>query len=135
VTVPAGITVAPAPRAAGLPRPARGPATVTPQRALGVASPAVSGPRILTIATAPKVVHDGDVVRWVVRTSPDVIDVSAHVLAYSFALQRRAPGSFALAFTVPKGVPFFFHRTYNLSVVARNAAGATASTVVGIPFQ
>lgn len=103
-----------------------------PQR---LSSPGASGPHIITIATAPKVVHEGDVVRWSVRTSPDVVDVSAHVLAYSFALQRRAPGSFALAFTVPKGVPFFFHRTYDLSVVARNAAGARATTVIGIPFQ
>lgn len=79
--------------------------------------------------------HDGDVVRWTVRTSKDVVDVSAHVMAYSFPLQRRAPGSFALAFTVPKGVPFFFHRTYDLDVVARTAAGATATTKVGIAFQ
>lgn len=120
LTVPVGITVRPAPSGA------------TPS---GVSSPSASAPHILTIATAPKVVHEGDVVRWTVRTSPDVVAVSAHVLAYSFALQRRAPGSFSLAFTVPKGVPFFFHRTYDLNVVARNAAGATATTVIGIPFQ
>jgi len=135
VTVPAGVTVAPAPTAAGSARSAHGSAPPAAQQPVGVASPSVRGPRILTIATTPKVVHEGDVVRWAVRTSPDVVDVSAHVLTYSFALQRRAPGSFALAFTVPKGVPFFFHRTYDLNVVARNAAGVTASTVVGVPFR
>ncbi len=73
--------------------------------------------------------------QWTVRTSPDVVNVSAHALAYAFALQRRAPGSFGLAFTVPKGVPFFFHRSYQLDVIARSASGATATTTVNIPFQ
>ncbi len=97
--------------------------------------PGAIAPRILSIATSPAVVHDGDVVRWTVRTSPDVVGVSAHVLAYSFALQRRRAGSFALSFSIPRGVPFFFHRTYDLDVVARTAAGATATRTIGVIFR
>ncbi len=120
--VTAAATAAPTPTAAPTALPA------TP-------SPAPIGPRFVSVSATPSVVHDGDTVRWDVRTTSDVVAVSAHVATYGFALQRSGPGHFTLGFQIPKGVPFFFHRTYNLDVVARDRAGATANTTIALEFQ
>jgi hypothetical protein len=80
-------------------------------------------------------VHDGQRVVWDVRTSPDVVSVTANVSAYSLPLVRQEAGHFALYFAIPANVPGVFHGTYNLSVVARTSSGATAARTVSVTFQ
>ena len=149
VPVASGATVAPA---ASVATPAASPApplasaanasaapvgapSASPPATTVVPSPAATGPRIVSVSATPSVVHDGDTVHWDVRTSPDVVAVSAKVATYGFNLQRSGPGHFTLGFAIPHGVPFFFHRTYTLDVVARDAAGATANTTISLAFQ
>ncbi len=87
------------------------------------------------MSVTPKIVHDGDTVRWDVHTSSDVTDVSAKVKLYAFRLQRLSPGRFLLAFTIPHGVPGFFHGTYDMDLEARDAAGTVVSRTVPVDFQ
>lgn len=105
-------------------------ATATP-----VARATPAGPRILSVATSPDVVHAGEHAVWDVRTSPDVVSVTATVSVYTLTLVRRAAGRFALDFAVPSNVPGFFHGTYNLQIVARTESGATAARTVSLIFQ
>ncbi len=85
--------------------------------------------------TSPAVVHDGDTLLWDVRTTPDVVDVVAHVTVYAFRLQKQAAGQYVLAFTIPKGVPGFFHGNYTLNLVARSVTGIETATKVPVSFQ
>lgn len=111
--------------------PSRSPAFATPAPTVA----ASATPRILSVHTSPAVVHDGDTLLWNVRTTPDVIDVVAHVTAYAFRLQKQAVGQYVLTFTIPHGVPGFFHGTYTLDLVARSAAGSEATMKVPVTFQ
>jgi hypothetical protein len=116
-----------------------------PGPALGVpASPAAAvsnapatasaGPAILSVSV-PSTVHAGETVSWSARTTPDVTSVEAHVRVATLPFQRRAPGNFTLAFSIPKSVPPFFRGSYSVDVVARTAGGATASRSVSIDFR
>ena len=89
----------------------------------------------MSVSATPTVVHDGDTVHWDVRTTSDVVAVSAKVATYGFDLQRSGPGHFTLGFVIPKGVPFFFHRTYTLDVIARDRAGESATSTIALSFQ
>ncbi|GAC1542619.1 MAG: hypothetical protein NVS3B16_07800 [Vulcanimicrobiaceae bacterium] len=80
-------------------------------------------------------VHAGENVTWDVRTTRDIVSVSAHVSAYTIPLQRTGSGRFALSFTVPANVPAFFHGTYNLDVTGETSAGSTAKRTVSMTFQ
>lgn len=110
-------------------------ATVAPSPVATAAPSVAAGPRIVSVAVSPPIVHDGDTVRWEVKTSDDVTAVSAKVKVYAFNLQRLGPGRFELAFTIPHGVPGFFHGTYDLDLQARDAAGTVASRTVPVNFQ
>ncbi len=98
-------------------------------------APARAGPHILAAAATPEVVHNGDSVAWSVRTSPDVVSVDARVAFYELRLGRTGPGRFATVFHIPKGVPFFFHRLYRVTVTARDADGSTDSRSFAMTFQ
>jgi hypothetical protein len=87
------------------------------------------------VQTFPAIVHSGDTLVWNVRTTPDVVDVVAHVTVYAFRLQKHARGLYVLSFTIPPGVPGFFHGTYTLDLVARSASGAEATTKQAVVFQ
>jgi hypothetical protein len=97
--------------------------------------PANAGPRILAAAASPAVVHNGDSVTWNVHTTPEVVSVEARVAFYALHLGRTAPGRFALVFHIPAGVPFFFHRRYQVRVTARDADGTTDSRSFALSFQ
>lgn len=99
------------------------------------ASNAAVATQILSVNTAPSVVHAGESVNWDVRTTPDIVAVTAHVSAYNIPLHRTAPGRFALNFTVPSNVPAIFHGTYNLDVTGQTTAGATTKRTVSMTFQ
>lgn len=115
--------------------------TLPPAPALSVAplavaaSSAPAGPRILSVATSPSIVHSGDAVTWNVRTSADVVSVTAHVSAYTLPLQPQGPGRFFLGFTIPSTVPAVFHGTYSLELTARTQSGATSKRDVPMVFQ
>lgn len=113
-------------------------ATAAPASAALATAPAASAApaaQILSVNTSPSVVHAGENVSWDVRTTTDIVAVTAHVSAYTIPLQRTAPGRFALNFTVPSNVPAFFHGTYNLDVTGESSGGATAKRTVSMTFQ
>lgn len=102
----------------------------------GSPPPAASGePRIVSVDTSPDVVHAGDNVSWSVRTSADIVSVSAHVATYTIPLRRASAGRFVLNFVVPANVPAFFHGTYALDVIGATSAGATAKRTVSMTFR
>ncbi len=80
-------------------------------------------------------VHAGESITFLVHTSPDVATVTATVSAYSLPLVRTAPGRFALTFAIPQNVPFFFHGTYAMNMIAREKSGSSASRTVDVTFQ
>jgi hypothetical protein len=118
------------PRAPAIPAP-------SPDSAPSSVAPLVtpSGPQIISISTSPSIVRDGAHVVWSVRTSADVVSVTAQVSAYTLPLVRQAAGRFELAFAVPSNIPSFFHGTYNLLVTARSRSGATADRTVSVVFE
>ncbi len=94
-----------------------------------------AGPQVLSVVVSPRVIHAGQTVAWVVRTTDDVVSVAAHVSAYNLPMQRTGPGRFTLNFTIPPNVPGFFHGTYNLDVRGENASGASADRRVSLVFE
>jgi len=72
---------------------------------------------------------------WSVRTTADVVSVTAHVSAYTLPLHREKSGLFTLSFTVPSNVPGFFHGNYSLDIVAQDSAGTTATRTLPLVFQ
>lgn len=114
------------------PGPAREtPATQNPGE--GTAAPS-RGPTILSMSLSSSVVSGGQVVTGTVQTSSDVTDVQASIAGHSSSLSKVSTGYFALSYRVPQ-LPFFLRRTYTVQVVARNAAGATASSSLPITIR
>jgi hypothetical protein len=87
-----------------------------------------SEPAIYFASAAPTVARAGDTIVWRVRTSRDVVMVSANAFGVTIPFQRRGPGQFGTAFQIPAGMPAFFRRTYWVGIEARNAAGAKATS-------
>ncbi len=126
------------PSAIALASPNAGAASRVPPSAVASSaggSPTGAAPHFLAVDLAPHVVHSGDTIHWHVRTTAGVTNVSASVKAYRFTLQREAPGRFGLAFSIPQGVPWFFHGRYTLDLTASDAAGQVANTSAIIDFQ
>jgi hypothetical protein len=98
-------------------------------------APAPSGPQILSLSATPPVVRSGQSVVWDVRTTRDVVSVTASVTIYSFPLVRVAPGHFALTFGIPPDVPPVFHGNYDMNVVAKDAAGDAVSRHITLTFE
>lgn len=109
--------------------------TAAPVPSAAAAAPETGGPKILSVTTDPSVVHTGESVTWTVRTSADVVSVTAHVSAYTLPLQQQHPGQFFLGFTIPSSVPAIFHGTYTLELTARSQSGASATRSVPMVFQ
>lgn len=82
-------------------------------------------PAIVDISISATDLHAGDLVSGIVVTTSNVASVEARIKTYSTALNRMGVGRFALSMRVP-ALPFFLRRTYQLQVIARNAAGAVA---------
>ncbi|MGP6189706.1 MAG: hypothetical protein ACLPSH_06435 [Vulcanimicrobiaceae bacterium] len=102
---------------------------------LAASAAADAAPRILAAAAKPTVVRNGDSVSWDVRTTPEVVSVDARVSFYDLRLVRRGPGRFGIVLYIPPGVPFFFHRQYQVTVTARDADGSTDSRSFSMSFQ
>jgi|GEM_PF-1984451 len=117
------------------PAPAFSVASAASPAASAAAPSASRTPKIYSVVVQPSVVHTGDAVSWIVRTSHDVVSVSAHVSAYTLPLRQQGAGRFFLGFTIPSNVPPIFHGTYSLELTARTQSGATAVRTVPMIFQ
>ena len=104
-----------------------------PETSQPSASP-IPGPQIVSVSS-PAVVHDGESATWRVRTTRDVVSVSAHVSFYTFELQEEAPGRFTVSFTIPPGVPPFFHGAYSMDIRAQGRDGVTVDRTVPVIFE
>ena len=91
-------------------------------------------PEIYSVSASPRVVHDGQAVVWDVRTTPDIVTVTASTSLIELPLQRFSPGHFGLTFSIPRGVPGFFHGTYNMDVSAVSTGGATLHRGIALTF-
>ncbi|MGB6986062.1 MAG: hypothetical protein WBD74_08850, partial [Candidatus Aquilonibacter sp.] len=60
--------------------------------------------------------------------------VEAKIATFSIGVPKVATGRFALNYVVPN-VPFFFHGTYPMTVIARNTAGQSVERVIPITVQ
>jgi hypothetical protein len=92
-------------------------------------------PEIYSVLATPNVVHGGQAVIWDVRTTPDIVSVTAHVAAITLPMRRLSAGHFGLTFAVPNGVPFFFHGTYDMDVQALTTGGQTLHHDISLVFQ
>lgn len=71
---------------------------------------------------------------WDVRTTADIVRVTASTTMIVLPLQRFSPGHFGLTFSIPHGVPGFFHGTYNMDVSAVSAGGTTLHRGIALTF-
>ncbi len=79
-------------------------------------------------------VHSGETVSGMVETSSNVASVEARIAAFSISVPKVSLGRFALSYVVP-WVPFFFHGTYPMTLVARNSAGEAVERVIPITVR
>jgi hypothetical protein len=90
-----------------------------------------AAPRIIAVNLSNQIVHGGDTISGIVETTSNVASVEARIATFSISVPKVGVGRFALNYVVPN-VPFFFHGTYPMTVIARNAAGAKAERVIPI---
>jgi hypothetical protein len=91
-------------------------------------------PLIVAVHINNQTVHGGDTISGVVETSSNVASVEARIAAFSISVPKVGVGRFALSYVVPN-VPFFFHGTYLMTLVARNTAGDAVERVINITVQ
>lgn len=94
----------------------------------------VPPPRIISYSIGATVVHPGQTLAGNVRTTPDVVAVSVHVMGFSVPMRKTGPGAFSLAWVVPQIPPLFF-RTYTLTAVASTAGGQTAAQSMPVTIR
>jgi hypothetical protein len=87
-------------------------------------------PVIFAVNLSPESVGAGQVVSGSVITSSNVASVVASVRGITATVPKVGVGRFALSYKMPEIVPFFFHGTYTLVVVARNVDGVSTSREV-----
>ena len=93
-----------------------------------------SAPQIFSASLNAPVATGGQIVTGTVQTSPDVTSVLAEIMGYSTQLSRVSAGYFALSYRVPT-LPTILRRTYTIVVIARNAAGLTATSSLPITIR
>lgn len=91
-------------------------------------------PQIVAVNVSSQTVHGGDTISGTVVTSSNVASVEAKIATFSIGVPKVATGRFALNYVVPN-VPFFFHGTYPMTVIARNTAGQSVERVIPITVQ
>jgi len=69
-----------------------------------------------------------------VETTSNVASVEARIATFSVGVPKIGVGRFALKYVVPN-VPFFFHGTYEMTLIARNTAGNAVQRVIPITVQ
>lgn len=70
-----------------------------------------------------------------VITSSNVATVIATVQGVTAPIPKVGVGRFALSYKMPDFIPFFFHGTYTVVVVARNADGVSTSRQVELSVR
>ncbi|MGB8266505.1 MAG: hypothetical protein WCE44_09310 [Candidatus Velthaea sp.] len=96
------------------------------------ATPPSSGPVIIEVALSDRTLHPGGQLLVRVTTSANVVGVEARCLGRFFAIPQVGPGLFALAYTLPLGIPRFFLHDYDVQVAAATADGR--QTTVNVPL-
>jgi hypothetical protein len=128
-----GVTASPGARAVA---PRAGGTSGTPPVA---ASPSVSSPpgfpQILAIHLAPTVVGGGTTVHADVRTTPEVVAVTAIAGGVSIDVPRVGTGEFAVSATLPWMLPPFVHGPYAVTFVARDARGHATQAAADVTIR
>jgi hypothetical protein len=126
VPTPAGAPL-PAPTAAATVSPTTNPFgyIITPTPA-----PATTpdGPHIIEVDLNDRHIRAGGPLIVRVLTSANVVGVEARALGRFIAIPESSPGLFALAYTMPGGIPFWMlNRDYNIVIAAATADGRQTS--------
>jgi len=73
-------------------------------------------------------IHAGGPLIVRVFTSPNVVGVEARTLGRFIPIPQSSPGLFALAYTMPGGIPFWLlNRNYEIVIAAATADGRQTS--------
>ena len=91
-------------------------------------------PKIVRVWISQDSVAAGDVLRGHVTTTTNVASLEVRLGPRSATLKRTTFGQFEGAFHVPR-VPAFLRRSYDVDLIARNAAGRSAQTQITIAFR
>jgi hypothetical protein len=91
-------------------------------------------PQIVAVNISSQTVHGGDTISGTVVTSSNVASVEARIATFSIPVPKVSTGRFVLNYVVPN-VPFFFHGTYPMTVIARNTAGDAVQRVIQITVE
>ena len=70
----------------------------------------------------------------IVRTTPNVVTVTAYAAGTSLPVARVGPGVFRGSTTLPQ-LPPFVHGSYAVTFVARDALGASTQSAVGVTVR
>jgi hypothetical protein len=90
---------------------------------------------IYSASATPRVAHAGDTIVWNVRTSRAIASVTAKSAGFTIPLEKRGPGVFGLSFVIPPQTPSFFHGTYAVTLEARTATGASATSQLSLKIE
>jgi hypothetical protein len=92
-------------------------------------------PAIYAVSVSPDPAGAGELVSGSVITSSNVASVVATVRGIAAPVPKVGVGRFALSYRLPAVIPFFFHGTYSLVVVARNVDGVSATRQVELTLH
>jgi hypothetical protein len=120
----------PAPSASGAPSQVPSPAP-TPTIAI---LPPDAAPQILWWHLSSATPQAGDTLSVVVLTSSNVASVELRIGGYAFNLPKTDVGHFEGAYAVPQ-LPFFMSHTLVMQIIARNTAGAAATSNAQIEIR
>lgn len=140
IAAPQSLPSSPPSPSAATPPPTSGPAPAAPSPSPPVnpfsyiinppPTPATNpdGPHILQVAINDRRIHAGGPLLVRVVTSANVVGVEARALGRFIAIPQNAPGIFALAYTMPGGIPFWLlNRNYDIVIAAATADGRQTS--------
>ncbi len=86
------------------------------------------GPHILEVEVNDRRIRAGGPLLVRVITSPNVVGVEARALGRFIPIPQNSPGLFALAYTLPDGIPFWLlDRNYDIVIAAATADGRQTS--------
>ncbi len=86
------------------------------------------GPHILEVDLNDRRIHAGGPLLVRVLTSANVVGVEARALGRFIPIPQSSPGLFALAYTMPGGIPFWWlNRSYDIVIAAATADGRQTS--------
>ncbi len=97
-------------------------------------APPDAAPRIVAVHIDSQTVHSGETISGMVETTSNVASVEARIAAFSISVPKVRLGRFALSYVVP-WVPFFWHGTYPMTLIARNTAGVAVERVIPITVK